>query len=339
MISMNDSYLKTSSKYLLIIIILIGVFSITDITAQEEIDNEDKHLASLGQNKIPVLGQHKFMPNTIVLDPFIKTYIRNGAGLGLALTLKHPAVFIRDTAVFSFGGQLIFGTFDIEYHHAVKDWLGMWGKLNILARLGTDTQSILSQGVSAILGFEFGWLINLMKKENTMLSLSLSLKNGGVTLVNVLNFINEIDVTDSSRNSSLVNSIHSLQLGSGLRFAWAVSKLFGIYADAELLYGQSTGDRGENEIFYNFGAVLDFDLSTVSDLPFGVLLGYRQTSLQLSNAISSGNLNTFIFRIGYNIPNDFSVALESSVNKTRVDELDQTLTSLISKVMLRYYFE
>ena len=117
------------------------------------------------------------------------------------------------------------------------------------------------------------------------------------------------------------------------------SKLFGIYASAELLYGQSPGERGKNETFYNFGGVLDFDLNAVSDLPFGVLVGYQQTSLRLSNAISSGNLNTFIFRIGYNIPNDFSVALESSVNKTRVDELDQTLSSLLMKIMLRYYFE
>ncbi len=232
MISMNDSYLKTSSKYLLIIIILIGVFPITDITAQEEIDNEGKHLASLGQNKIPVLGEHKFMPNTIVLDPFIKTYVRNGAGLGSALSLRLPAIHLQDSLIYSFGGELIFGTFDIEYHHAVKDWLAVWGRINIFARIGTNTQSILSQGVSAIYGFDFGWLINLMKQDNTMLSLSLSLDNGGVTLLNVLNFINEIDTSDASRDVSLVNSIHSLQVGSGLRFAWAVSKLFGIYASA-----------------------------------------------------------------------------------------------------------
>ena len=291
-----------------------------------------------GSTVIPVLGEHKFMPNSIVKDPFIKTYIRNSVGIGQALDLDIPIVVIDGQEVFGLRGDLMFASLDFEYQHAVKDWLAVWGRFNILARLGNDTQALLSQGLTANIGFEFGWLFKLMKKDNTMLSLSFSLENGSATIVNLLNFIDSI-IGDDSSNVSLVNNVQSLRGGSGLRFAWAASKFFGFYVTGELLYGQSAEVRGESQFFYNIGGVLDFDLNAVSVLPFGILIGYSQTNLQNSGDGTKGDLSTFFFRIGYNKTSDFSIGIESSFNKIPVQSIDQTINAGLTKIMLRYYFE
>jgi hypothetical protein len=330
--------LKHNLIYISTVIILILLLNMRVIYGQESSDVDKVNLSS-NYIAIPVLGSHKFMPNSIVKDPFIKTFIRNSVGIGQALDLDIPIVIINDHEVLGLRGDLMFASLDFEYQHSVKDWLAVWGRFNILARIGNDTQALLSQGITAVTGFEFGWLFKLMRKDNTMLSLSLSLENSSATIVNLLDFINRIIDDDYSYNNSLVNNVQSVRGGSGLRFAWAVSKLFGLYATGELLYGQSTEVRGESQFFYNIGGVLDFDLNAVSDLPFGILVGYNQTNLQSSGENTSGDLNTFFFRIGYNKTSDLSIAIESSFNKIPVEALDQSIKAGITKIMLRYYFE
>ena len=329
--------LKFTFNLLLAYAFFLLAFITIEISAQEGTDGEELNSSSLEQSIVPVLGEHKFMPNSVVKDPFIKTYIRNSVGIGQALDLDIPIVVIRDRTVFGLRGDLVFASLDFEYHHAVKDWLAVWGRINILARLGNDTQSLLSQGLTANTGFEFGWLFKLMKKDNTMLSLSFSLENGSATIVNLLHFIDSIIDDDDSSNVSLVNNVQSLRGGSGLRFAWAASKLFGFYVTGELLYGQSAEVRGDSEFSYNIGGVLDFDLNAVSDLPFGIQVGYKYANFPSPGENTTGDLNIFLFRIGYNKTSDLSIAIESSINKTQY--LNQTLNAGLTKIMLRYYFE
>jgi hypothetical protein len=328
--------LKFTFNLILSFTLFIFTFNTIEISAQEGTDGEELNSSSLEQSIVPVLGEHKFMPNSVVKDPFIKTYIRNSVGIGQALDLDIPIVVIRDRTVFGLRGDLVFASLDFEYHHAVKDWLAVWGRINILARLGNDTQSLLSQGLTANTGFEFGWLFNLMNKDNTMLSLSFSLENGSATIVNLLKFIDSI-IGDDSSNVSLVNNVQSLRGGSGLRFAWAASKFFGFYVTGELLYGQSAEVRGDSEFSYNIGGVLDFDLNAVSDLPFGIQVGYKYANFPSPGENTTGDLNIFLFRIGYNKTSDLSIAIESSINKTQY--LNQTLNAGLTKIMLRYYFE
>ena len=127
---------------------------------------------------------------------------------------------------------------------------------------------------------------------------------------------------------------------------WEAGKLFRL--DYEVVYFYNKFDHKweessytPNEFLYISKQLSDgwFDLRSVSELPLGVLVGYKQTSLQLWDEITSGDLNTYFFRVGYNNPIDFNVAIEVSINKAPVDELDQTLTSYLAKIMLRYYFE
>ena len=114
----------------------------------------------------PLLGGHRFIPNSFTRDPFSRTYVRNSLGIGQALDVEFvPQLDIGggDT-IPGLSGDLLFAVLDFEYQHAVKDWLAVWGKINMIGRLGTDVGAILAQGATVLTGFELGWLIKLLQK-------------------------------------------------------------------------------------------------------------------------------------------------------------------------------
>ena len=133
--------MKFTLKLILTYAFFILAFNTIEVSAQDGTDSEELHSSSLKQRIVPVLGSHRFMPNSIVKDPFINTYIRNSVGIGQALDLDIPIVVIDGQEIFGLRGDLVFASFDFEYHHTVKDWLAVWGRFNILARLGNDTQA------------------------------------------------------------------------------------------------------------------------------------------------------------------------------------------------------
>jgi hypothetical protein len=278
------------------------------------------------------------MPNTFIKDPFIKTYIRNTLGIGQALDVNIPLVEIDGEPLVALQGDLLFVNLDFEYHQAVKDWLGVWGRYIIFGRLGNDTQALVSQGVTAASGFDFGWLFKLHQTKRSQLSGSLSLTNSSTTVVNLLNFIDGIIDGDYSPNNQLVRKFPSLRGNSGLHYAWAMNDFFGTYLLGELSYGQSFVERNEGKFFYRLGGVLDFDLSTRTVLPFGVSVGASYQSLPRIGDETRKNAQIFFVRIGYNSQSDFSIGLESSVEFVPLESTQETLKVALTTINMRYYF-
>ena len=288
--------------------------------------------------KVPYLGNHKFMPNTFVKDPFIKTYIRNTLGIGEALDVNIPLVEIDGVPLVALKGDLLFVNLDFEYHQAVKDWLGVWGRFIIFGRLGSDTQALVSQGIAAASGFDFGWIFKLHQTERSQLSGSLSLTNSSTTVVNLLNFIDGIIDGDYSPNNQLVRNIPSLRGNSGLHYAWAMNDFFGTYLLGELSYGQSVVERNEGKFFYHIGGVLDFDLSTRTVLPFGVSVGGSYRSLPRTGDNTKKDSQILFLRIGYNSQSDFSIGIESSIEFVPLESTGETLKAGLTTINMRYYF-
>ena len=288
--------------------------------------------------KVPYLGGHQFMPNNYIKDPFIKTYIRNTLGFGQALDVEIPLIIIDGQELLALQGDVLFLTLDFEYHHRVKDWLGVWGRFLVLGRLGSGTEALLAQGVTAFTGFDLGWLFKLHQTKSTQLSGSLSLSNSQSTIVNFLDFIDGIIDGDFSPNNQLVKNVPSLRINSGLRYAWAVNDFFGTYLLGELAYGQSAVERNAGKFFYRFGGVLDFDLSTRTVLPFGVALGAVYNSLPRTGDQTNKNSQSVFLRIGYNTQPDFVIALETSMEFIPQVSTDKTLKAGLTTINMRYYF-
>jgi hypothetical protein len=318
---------KMMNKYILYFVLCIFSFTTSSYSQTPDI-----------QLKVPYLGNHKFMPNTFVKDPFIKTYIRNTLGVGQALDVNIPVVEIDGVTLVAFQGDLLYVNLDFEYHQAVKDWLGVWGRFKVLGRLGNDTQALVAQGITAASGFDFGWLFKLHQTERSQLSGSLSLSNTSTTVVNLLNFIDGIIDGDYSPNNQLVRNIPALRGNSGLHYAWAMNDFFGTYLLGELSYGQSVVERNEGKFFYRLGGVLDFDLSARTVFPFGVLVGASYSSLPRTGDNTNKNAQILFLRIGYNSQSDFSIGIESSVEFVPLESTDETLKAGLTTINMRYYF-
>jgi hypothetical protein len=284
------------------------------------------------------LGNHRFMPNNYIKDPFIKTYIQNSLGLGKALDVNIPLVVIDGEPLVALRGDLIFLSLDFEYHHAVKDWLAVWGRVLVLGRLGNGTQALISQGITAVSGFDLGWLFKLHRTKNTQLSGSLSLSNSETTIVNLLDFINGIIEGDLSPNNQLVRKVPALRTNAGLRYAWAVNDFFATYFLTLISYGQSVVERNQGKFFYRLGGVLDFDLSTRTVLPFGVAIGAVYNSLPRTGDRTRTESRSIFLRIGYNSQPDFVIGVEVSIDFIPLSSTGETLKAGLTSINMRYYF-
>jgi len=287
---------------------------------------------------VPYLGGHQFMPNNYVSDPFLKTSVRNTLGVGQALDVEIPVIIIDGEELFALRGDILFLSLDFEYQHRVKDWLGVWGRFLVLGRLGSGTEALITQGITAVSAFDLGWLFKLHQTEKIQLSGTLSLSNSSSTIVNLLDFINGIIESDFSPDNQLVKNVPSLRANSGLRYAWAVNDFFGTYLLGELNFGQSAIERNQGKLFYRFGGVLDFDLSTRTVLPFGVALGAIYTSLPRTGDLTRKNSESFFLRIGYNTETDFIIAIETSLDLIPLESTGKILKAGLTTINMQYYF-
>ena len=288
--------------------------------------------------KVPNLGEHKFMPNNIVRHPFLQTSVRNTLGIGKAYDIEIPLIVIGGDPLIALRGDLIFLNLDFEYQHRVKDWLGVWARFRMLGRLGNGTEALLSQGITALSGFDLGWLFKLRQTEKTQLSGSLSLSNSQATIVNLLDFINGVIDGDLSTNNQLVKTVPSLRGNMGLRFAWAINELYGTYLLTKLSYGQSAIERNESKFFYKIGGVFDVNLSARTIFPFGIALGVSHSSLPRTGDATKSEVQSIFLHIGYNTPHDFIIGVQTSMEFLPLESTGETLKAGLTTINLRYYF-
>ena len=288
--------------------------------------------------KVPNLGEHKFMPNNIVRHPFLQTSVRNTLGIGKAYDIEIPLIVIGGDPLIALRGDLIFLNLDFEYQHRVKDWLGVWARFLVLTRLGNGTEALLSQGITAVSGFDLGWLFKLRQTEKTQLSGSLSLSNKNTTIVDLLDFINGIIDGDFTTTNQLVKTVPSLQGNLGLRYAWAINEMYGTYLLTELAYGQSVVERNEGKFFYRIGGAFDIDLSVRTIFPFGLALGFTHASLPRTGDATKSETQSIFLQIGYNTPHDFIIGLKISMEFLPVEYSGKTLKAGLTTINMRYYF-
>ncbi len=282
----------------------------------------------------PTLGGHNFTESVAVPSPFVRSYIRNRMGAGKALNLTTPVYELDGQQVGGFQGSLLFAIVDFEYQYAIKPWIAVRARVFGTGRLGSDTFSLLSSGVTMSTGFELGWVIRLQERERTALALDLNLSDRSFTGVNLLQFVE--DIVDGVP-ASLVRKTPSARSSAGLRFAWAASPLLGVMARGQGGHGESI-DRSRGDVwFYTLTGALDFDLRTKTSLPVGIALGYAYDSFpELSDDIAEGIHSAFI-RLSYLGRDDFLLSLDLSTDRVPLTNDRSDLDGATVTISLRYY--
>ena len=99
------------------------------------------------QEPRPVLGGHRFIWNPFTRSPYPRTMVRSHTGGGKFTNVEFVPAFElgEDITVEAVKGDLLFAELEFEYMHQIQPWLGMWGNVGALARLGTDTGALLAE--------------------------------------------------------------------------------------------------------------------------------------------------------------------------------------------------
>lgn len=289
--------------------------------------------------KLPMLGKHTFVPSDYVPGPFIQTYIRNALGYAQSVELTSPPIVIAGETVGGLKGDLLFAVLEFEYQHAVKEWLAVSAQVQALSRLGTETQSLLYQGVTAAAGFKLGWLFKLWRNDRMLLSGTVNLMNNSFTTINLAQYIENIIAAGGlSPENKLVNATPSVRGGGGLRWAYGVSQLVGLTFAVEGSYGESMTLRAGNQWYLDLGGGVSLDLYAKHDIPLGFVIGFRQASVAELGGDLDDQARNGIFRIAYTGRKDFNVGLESYFQSARPNNLEKPVRSMGTVMTMRYYF-
>lgn len=287
-------------------------------------------------NHIPSLNGHQFIPVNDYPMPFINSSF--GMNLGIASTKEFESLLfeIDGEKVYGLKGALLFADLNFSYQQKVKDWIAFYANYGGTARLGTDVQSLLSQGVNTVNSFKLGWLVKISSGEKHMLSGSLEVNNYNATLINISGFVKDL-VLDSTI-TSITRNIPILNSGAGLRYAYGINKTFGFQAFADVGYGEGI-ERGATDFIYRIGGIIEADLAQTTKVPIGFSLFLNVNSIptivlvQNKSAVISG------LKISATGNEHFNLGLEISTFKIPVPNLENKVSGISAIVSTRYFFD
>ena len=289
--------------------------------------------------KVPHLGQHTFVPSDYVPGPFIQTYIRNALGYAQSVAFTAPPITIGGETVGGLEGDLLFAVLEFEYQHAVKDWLVVNVQVQGLSRLGTETQSLLFQGVTAAAGYKLGWLFRLWRNDRMLLSGAVNVMNNSFTTINLAQYIENIIAAGGlDPDHKLVNATPSVRGGGGLRWSYGVSQLVGLTFALEGSYGESMTLRAGNQWYLDLGGAASLNLYEKHGIPLGFVIGFRQASVAELGGDLDDTAHNGVLRISYTGRKDFSLGLESYFQSAKPNNVDSPVRSMGTVMTMRYYF-
>jgi len=260
---------------------------------------------------IPVINDHKFLINDLIVDPFTKSSFRTKTGIGRTAISELPDIQIGDSLIKSPSGDLLVVGMNYQFDLRMKEWASLYLGFEISGRLGSEAFSLYTNGVNSLVGFDMGWKLVLFESKAHFLSTSIGILNRNATVINLSKWINGV-ITGTP--SEITERMIALQGTTGLYYAWGINEVLGIQAMTQLSYGDlfEAGKSGAQLIS---GAALDLNFSSVSRIPLGVSLasGY----LYAPDFTISQYHKTWInnLKFGFTRSHDFLITIDISTYK------------------------
>lgn len=292
-------------------------------------------MAQVDTTKRPSLGAHVFTPVTYSNLPFTNTYFSTLTGVGQTLDLIHQIDLPGNIQLRGLEGEVAFMDMGFAYQQRVRDWLAAYITINVSARLGTELQSILTQGFSTISSFDIGWHIRLAEGNKFALSTIVELQNNHGSFISVLGFVN--DYINDHPNPSITRNVPVLAFATGFRFAYGLNDLVGFKASTDLAYGE-TYTRGKNGYAFTSSAGIDLDFYPRYSIPVGFVLNYSITSMPDFLFIDGKQAQLIRAKIAYTRAADFSLGIEYSFMKIPMMNQDKPPSVQSIALNARYYF-
>ena len=314
---------------LIFLILLLPLF----LAAQTDSLSTDKR-------SLPVLNDHYFIPNSNFLSPFMTTFFKTGIGGGVSLNSIPIYVMDGEVLLGRLEGENTYVTADVHVQVEAKEWLAVWFRYQANARIGSSTPTILAHGVTAVTGFEFGWMLRLWHNKKSQLSGTITINNATVSAVNLSNFIKDIIDNPDSINTSLSRKKNPLDGVAGVRYAYSFSDMIGIQAFINASYGESLIKNNKNVWKFNTGILGSFNFIHSHDVPVGLNLGYTIQKFSLFEGQQEDNIQSFMFKVAYTGREEYNIGLEFMHVRTAAPliEEENTIEYLSTAFVMVYYF-
>jgi hypothetical protein len=177
--------------------------------------------------------------------------------------------------------------------------------------VGTNTGSLLTQGVTAVFGYDIGWLFRLYQSESFVLSGIAAVSNDAVTDVNILRWVRGV-VGDS--DDPLVSSGPRLRGRSGLRGGWAINETWGFQFKSEWGYGESTILGSDLEWIVDQALSLSYDLYPAKGVPVGFVLSAATRTSPREGGRPEVQSRDIALRTVFTGEENFLIALDTNWN-------------------------
>ena len=282
--------------------------------------------------KVPRVGNHVFTPVSYSKLPLITTHFSTNTGIGSTSGLVSN---IGDLPVKGLAGEVTFIEMGFAYQQKVRDWLAGYINLNMSARVGTELQSILTQGFSAITSFDIGWHIKLAEGKKSLLSGAIELQNHKGSFTNILGFVE--DIINDHPNPSLSETVPLLVFATGLRYAYGLNETIGFKTSASLAYGE-TYTRGENGYAFDGSAGVDFNFYPRYSVPVAFVLNYEITSMPDFVYVAGKESQIIQVKIAYSKASDFNLGIEFAYMKYPLNNQEKPVSVKYAALTARYYF-
>jgi hypothetical protein len=275
--------------------------------------DQQKEQLIKANRRLPLHNGHNFIPSANIKEtPFITTFFQNSTGAGRAMGLT--------------------------FQQAVNDWLAFWINAQGFGRIGTNAESILSQGISALGGIEVGGLGRIWRNKKMILSTAASLKHNKFIGVNIIGFAKNAIDTGIIDTSFLYNTIPSWRGKVGLRYAFAPSDLWGVIAFNDYGIGDSMAGDDKSDTVFSLGGLVSLDLSTRTVAPIGLALVYKHTSYPEASGDLVERLGLTTLKIAYTGHREFSLGLDFGFSSAPLVDHEKNLKFGHATFIIQYFF-
>lgn len=286
-------------------------------------------------NKKPVAGPHEFVPISGINLPMIHTKFTTYVGGGQTSNFFLPVFELPNGRVVGLKGDILFVDAGVTYHQRVRDWLGVYLKYRVAARLGTNVQTVIAQGYNSISSFEIGWKFKIFEGEHSYLSATLEMQNHKGNFVDIYGYI--VDVINQHPFPSISDNVPVITGGVGLQYAFGFGELLGVSLQSEIDYGE-TYTRGENGIRFMSSLAVDVNFHDKFDIPIGLAVATIFTSQQEVVYVDGRVAKMALWKIAYTGAQDFNVGLEWSLMKSPMPSVTNEPTVSTIALSSRFYF-
>jgi len=323
-----------------ILTFLVGIQP-TSIRAQEVENPDSKNERSdESPSRLPILNGFQFTSPVAFPAAFIGTRVGLSTGGGIVEDLEFRLELDEGIELTTLSGDIAFIASGFEYHQAVSDVIQINGGLNILTRIATHEQSLLSQGITTIVGYSIGVRGKIWSNQQFYISAAGTISRNNLIGITPLQFLEKIidEGFDPDGDNDLLRSEISSRLIGGLDLAYSPSPYLGIMIHSEFGASNPFEDDTRKIPVSSFAVVIQTDLGLFTKIPLGVYTGLLTNSLSPAANDFAKRTTTFILGLTHTANRNVDVGLELA--SSRLDQVisGDSFTASVVRLFLTHHF-